>query len=289
MHIRLSLAFLAVALVACGEAAEPGTFPDDAGATPPVGEGGAASSSSSGGPAIGVTDAGSVRPASPVDVAITADNAYRFGWGDASHLKSMQGRPANANASDIFDCPVGRGPETYVVSAEDAPTDGYLYVVAWDDRRTTQGVLAQFKRRDSTLTTYSGEAAWQVCATGLVYDATSADAQGPTLETVNAELERCSAGAGEPATTSAGWVDAKGVVTEGAVGALTVGEDNSAGYEDGVFPITCQGTADAPGLDAAARWMWYSSDGQPHFKDDPDPRAFLIFRLPTAAVSTPVH
>lgn len=225
--------------------------------------------------------------ATPVDVVFTADNAYKFGWGTKTSVASMQGSPSNPGAHEIFDCPVGVGPEAYVVPAEEAPIEGYLYVIAWDDHSNTQGALGQFKRQETDKVVYSGDSGWEVCATGLVYDARSKDAQGPPLDVVNQELKRCNDGSGDKAKTSGGWVNTEGAITPGAVGKLTVGEDNAKGYEDGVFPITCQKDDTGRGIDPAARWMWYSSDGKPHFQNDPDPRSFLIFRLPNSAVPPP--
>lgn len=277
---------MAIALVACGKD-DPSTFAEgDAGASVPAADG-----SADPGPGFGSgIDSGpptETGRSTPVDVVFTADNAYKFGWGSKTAVSSLQGKPANNGAKDIFECPVGQGPEAYEVPAEQAPVDGYLYVIAWDDRSFTQGALGQFKRRETDKVVYSGDAAWEVCATGLRYDATSSNAVGPTIEIVNEELARCTAGTGDKTKSSGGWVNAAGAVTDGAVGALMVGEDNAKGYEDGVFPITCQKDPTGKGIDAAARWMWYSSDKKPHFKDDPDPRAFLIFRLPNAAVPPP--
>lgn len=278
--MRFSLALTAAILVACGSSTS--TFPggtDDKGAdggTPGFGDGNDA----------GTGDQPKVR-STPVDVVFTTDNAYKFGWGTQTAVSSLQGSPSNPGAPEIFPCPVGQGPEAYEVPADEAPIEGYLYVIAWDDHSNTQGALGQFKRRETNKVVYSGDAAWEVCATGLEYDARSADAQGPPLDVVNAELARCNAGSGDKAKTSGGWVNTAGEVTAGAVGKLMVGEDNSVGYEDGVFPITCQKDETGRGIDAAARWMWYSSDGQPHFQNDPDPRSFLIFRLPNSAVPPP--
>ncbi len=271
--------------VACGSDEPGATFTEDGGQTSSgTASGGNASSSGGGITPAGDASAsgGQVPPATPVDVVFTTDNAYVFGWGTKDSVQSLQGKPANPTGAQIFPCPVGVGPEAYVVPAESAPLDGYLYVIAWDDRDNTQGSLGQFKRRGSDDVVYTGDAQWEVCATGLPYDARSADAGGPPVDVINAELARCSAGTGDPAKTSAGWVNAAGAITANAVGNVIVGEDNSA--DDGFFPITCQGDDAGLGIDPAARWMWYSSDGTPRFQNDSDPRAFLIFRLPNTAV-----
>lgn len=218
-----------------------------------------------------------------VHVVITADNAYAFGWGFADRVTKLNGRPKTVVAGDIFNCPLGVGPEAYDIPALDAPESSYLYIIAWADDAVTQGVIGQFDRGQSPLYTGAGE--WEVCATGLPYAADSAGG-GPTLDVVNAEILRCNAGLGDPAKTSAGWVNSAGAVTKNAVGNLAVGEDNSMAGGD--FPIVCQKDGSGQrGVDAAARWMWYSPNGQPPFRHmggvNPT-RAFLIFRLPSRVI-----
>ncbi len=231
-------------------------------------------------------DAAKLAPATPVDVVFTTDNAYKFGWGTDARVDELQGRPFSANAGDIFSCPIGRGPEAYVVPADSAPVGAYLYVVAWDDQSVTQGALGQFKRQLSERVVYTGDPAWEVCATGKPFPAASAEAQGPDLDLINAELADCTAGSGDKSKTSGGWVNAQGAVTAGAIGKLAVGEDNSSAAGD--FQIACQPDVDAgtPGIDAQARWMWYAPDEANAFVGNAGNRtkAFLIFRLPTRAL-----
>ena len=272
-----------------GEAGVSSGAPGSSGAGGSSGASGGTSSGSIG--PGGPNDGGAKAVATPVDVVFTTDNAYKFGWGSVDHLDQVQGRPFSSGAGDIFDCPVGVGPEAYTVPADAAPLDAYLYVVAWDDQNTTQGSLGQFKREGTTNVLYTGDAAWEVCATGKPYDARSADAPGPDLGTINAEIARCVAGTGDKTTTSAGWVNAQGPVTAGAVGKLRVGEDNSA--NDGDFPITCQptdaGDGGTLGIDPQAKWMWYAADDQDAFRGNETnrTRAFLIFRLPARALPQP--
>jgi hypothetical protein len=222
-----------------------------------------------------------------VDVVITADNAFSFGYGDVDGISTfIQGTRAYL-AGEIFNCPVGTGPEHYVVPGADAPTGAYLYIASWDDLSVTQGVLGQFKRGAAVL--YTGDAHFEVCATGLDYSGNTTiptgtgDADhGPTVDVINQQIAICNAGTGAAATTSQGWVSRDAAVTAGAVGRLAVGEANSdAG---GTFPIACQPSGGNPGIDAVATWMWYDpqdglgdafhSNGSNRFK------AFLIFRLP---------
>ena len=216
----------------------------------------------------------------PVDVVITADNAYSFGYGDIAGVTHFTQGTRALSAGDIFNCPIGTGPETYTVAEADAPDDAYLYIVTWDDLAVTQGVLGQFRRTSGTV--YTGDARFEVCATGINY-ATGPDAlTGPDQTTINAQISICNNGAGDPTTTSKGWVNANGATTIGAAGKLAVGEANDD--QAGTFPIVCQPTATTPGIDAAAQWMWYDPlDGQPgdafHSNGTNRFKAFLIFRL----------
>lgn len=218
-----------------------------------------------------------------VHVVITADNAYAFGWGFADRVTKLNGRPKTVVAGDIFNCPLGVGPEAYDIPSLDAPESSYLYIVAWADDAVTQGVIGQFDRGTNPIYTGSGD--WEVCATGLPYAADAAGG-GPPIAVVNQEILRCNDGLGDPGKTSAGWVNTAGAVTKNAIGSLAVGEDNS--MSGGDFPIVCQkDPMGQRGVDAAARWMWYSPNGQPPFRHmggvNPT-RAFLIFRLPSRVI-----
>jgi hypothetical protein len=218
-------------------------------------------------------------PPPDVDVVITADNAYSFGYGDEAGITTyVQGTRA-VTAGQIFNC--GEGPETYVVPSAMAPDTAYLYVVSWDDLSVTQGVLGQFKRGGDPV--YTGTDAWDVCATGVNFSQSSV---GPTQAEVNGQITICNAGSGAAGTTSEGWVNLTGAVTAGAVGTLAVGEANDA-VAGGTFPPTCVDMAG--GIDNAARWMWYQPGGvaNPFQSTGSNTfRAYLIFRL--AAVDIPI-
>lgn len=234
-------------------------------------------------PDVLVFDASPPDPTADVHVIITGDNAYGFGYGDEQSLANYFGGVENNTAGEIFNCPVGNGPEGYTVPALEANAGKILYIVAYADSATTQGVIGQFKRDTAASpTVYTGEGAWEVCATGVNF---SPGSSGPTLQEVNEQIALCNAGASDPATTSVGWVDATG----NGIGALAVGEDNTTprttvevGNE---FPVVC-------GLDEEAKWMWYNWDptalvwpttGSPFIwpsgtSGNPD-KQFLIFRL----------
>lgn len=230
-----------------------------------------------GGPPIPLVD---------VDVVITADNAYSFGYGDVNGINNFTQGTRAITAGQIFNC--GEGPEAYLVPAADAPPSAYLYIVTWDDLAVTQGVLGQF-RRGTGAPLYTGDLQFQVCATGINMQASQT---GPTQSDINAQILICNSGSGDKATTSAGWVNLAGAVTPGAIGTLAVGETNDA-MPGGSFPPTCV-TGVAPvgtaSIDPAAHWMWYNPGGvtNPFSSTGSNTfRAYLIFRVAAADIPPP--
>jgi hypothetical protein len=267
-------------LVACGSA-ETSEFEDGRGKP----DGGA--SGSSGGFPSGTPDAGpqpAVVVATDVEAVVTTDNAFSFGYGSATSIDTFI-RGEGSDGPGIFDCPVGHGPVRYVVPAAQAPTGAYLYVIAWADPDVTQGTLAQFKRVGGQ-PIYSGDGAWQVCATGTPFDHLGA---GPDQATVNAKIGECNLGANGD-TFSKGWVTTAGALTQGARGKLAFGEANDSAGGD--FPIVChEDDAGVGGIDPAARWMWFDpEDGQSPFVGNAGNRTqtFLVFRLPAGALPSPI-
>ena len=220
----------------------------------------------------------------PVHVVITADNAYSFGYGDAASITHFTQGTRATTAGDIFNCPVGVGPEQYTIPEADAPVGSYLYIVSWDDHAVTQGVIGQFTRDTGTITT--GDAPFEVCATGLDYVSGADATNGPSQAIINQQIAICNAGSGD-ATTSRGWVNATGATTAGAIGQLAIGEANDV--NTGAFQLVCQPTANTPGISSTAKWMWYDPmDGQPgdafHSNGTNRFKAFLIFRLSAATI-----
>ncbi|MRG90428.1 hypothetical protein [Polyangium spumosum] len=225
-------------------------------------------------------------PAVDVDVVLTADNAYSFGYGDAAGINTfIQGSRAQT-AGQIFNC--GEGPEAYVVPAAAAPPSAYLYIVTWDDLAVTQGVLGQF-RRGTGAPLYTGDGQFEVCATGINMQSSQT---GPTQDEINQQIALCNSGSGDDATTSGGWVNAAGAVTPGATGSLAVGEANDP-TPGGTFPPTCPTGAAPPGtasIDPEAHWMWYQPGGvaNPFQSTGSNTfRAYLIFRIAAEDIPLP--
>ncbi|MGK3991134.1 hypothetical protein WME99_49255 [Sorangium sp. So ce136] len=253
-----------------------GSACSDAGTADPGGAG----SGGNGGGEIGPGEIAGVGGGSgvstDVNVIITADNAYGFGYGTGDKLLNYFGGIENLLADEIFSCPVGHGPESYRVPAGSADAGNYLYIVTYADMLTTQGVLGQFFREGAE-PVFTGDGAWEVCATGEDYDLGS---HGPALETINEHIASCNRGGLDPQTTSAGWVTAE----PSASGHVAFGEANDTARDDpqpgNEFPIVC-------GIDEGARWMWFEwdpdrSSGSPFLWPGGSGNAtrdFLIFRL----------
>ena len=262
---------------------------DDSGGGGVDGTGGASGSSAARGGAGGVvipqggSSSGTAGTAgtmpdldSEVNVIITADNAYGFGYGTGATVLNYFGGVENPNSEDIFGCPVGNGPESYVVPADSANEGEYLYIVAYADKSTTQGVIAKFFREGAEAV-FTGNGNWQVCATGEDRDPGDG---GPTLDELNAELANCNAGGGNLETTSGGWVG----VAPTTGGNVVFGEDNST---DRGSPMVGNEFLIACDIDAEARWMWYEweadrNSGSPFMwpgGSENVTKDFLIFRL----------
>jgi hypothetical protein len=230
-------------------------------------------------------DSPPIIPLGDVDVVITADNAYSFGYGNVDGISTFFAGTRAQTAGQIFNC--GEGPERYTVPEAAAPTTAYLYIASWDDLSVTQGVLGQFKRTGA-LPLYTGDSAFEVCGTGMDF---SASAVGPTQAQINQQIVICNAGSGDRNLTSAGWVKPSGAVTANAIGSLAIGEANDDAA--GVFPLTCptgSGMATDAHIDAASHWMWYQPGGvaTPFQSTGSNTfRSFLIFRL--AAKDIPVE
>jgi hypothetical protein len=234
------------------------------------------------GPGVG---SGPGDPSTDVQVVITADNAYSFGYGNVSGITHYTPGQRAQSAGQIFNC--GEGPESYVVPAADAPPSAYLYIVTWDDLAVTQGVLGQFLRVGGAAL-YTGDPKFEACATGI--DLSASDT-GPTQDEVNKQIGLCNSGAGDHASTSGGWVNGAGAVTPGAVGSLAVGEANDPA-PGGTFPPTCVtgSTPMAGTIDPASHWMWYQPGGVAdafHSTGTNTFRAYLIFRVAAQDIPPP--
>jgi len=216
--------------------------------------------------------------AQSLNVTITADNAYGFGFGPESGMTTYYGGIRNlarqdisGNPSQLVTGPVstlhtlpGVGAEIYNVPAP--VSSDYVYIVAWDDGNSCQGVLAGFRFEGGPL--LSGASGWRVFATGI-RKSSNGDSDTLTaadLPDINDQIQIANASCGGP-NTSIGWVDQDGylatlppfqTIDQSYCFHLAVGKKNDTmgalcntiWYDQ---PIT-------PDISSDARWMWYNSN-----------------------------
>ncbi len=140
------------------------------------------------------------------------------------------------------------------------PGTQYLYIVTASDLSVAQGFLGQFENLDTGEKLYSQDPQWEVTATGLGAGAPYSGSAA-NLMLLTTEIGK----ANSNLNPSGGWVG------------LTAGPNNGGGP---------WGTR--PGIDAAAKWVWYSSNGDldpttPGFDHD----EWLIFRIQVGATAVP--
>jgi len=244
-----------------------------------------------------------------VDVVITVDNAYGFGFGDAAGMTTSSyfgglrntsaaditnGLPAlftagDSNAGNGFTNP-GVGPELYDLNG--LPASDYLYLIAWSDDFALQGAIGSFTVGSTTIGTVDG-VGWQVYATGIDRDSNvAADTltNSPAdIALINDQIALANADGGG-AGTSVGWVDENGLLPGGApgVGVLAFGDMND-GNPGGTHPFGV-----INGISSDSRWMWYNEDpaaiSNPFQAGPEGPdghNEFLIFRIPVRNVPEP--
>ena len=178
---------------------------------------------------------------------LAVDNFARVFTGDAAGTSlTFSGGPVN-------------GPNithSYSIST----TDQYLYIAAWSDDGTQQGLLHDFAMNSNAV--WSGNPAWQVYATGIDLDTQS---PGPALTQLSAQIAIANSAAGG-AGTSVTWVTP-------AVG----------GINNGTFPTSNSWPTQAS-IATNANWTWYDSGNQtslqPPFRTGFNHQEYLIFRTP---------
>src|SRR5712675_672471 len=214
-----------------------------------------------------------------VNVYITADNAYNFGFGYGSGLApgSLQNGGAfieNCTNADIFSCGFP-GPETYLhVPVSDA-CNQYLYIIAYSDNSVSQGLLARFVNPGG-LESWTGDNpyAWEVYATGIETNpnCSGGPPNSPSVDTINAQIANANA--------TNGWVSAAG----GTDTFLQIGEANDATANPSCgsaneFPQACVSI-----MGTQPRWIWYNPGVADAFCGNVAGE-FLIFRTPARHVA----
>src|SRR5215208_998965 len=120
---------------------------------------------------------GNAAPSSaiPFKIRITADNFYAVYTGTMSAVTAMHFNGA---------WPTVMAPPTITP----VPTDNFLYVVAWDDAYSLQGLVATITAGAGYVTTGSG--LWTVCATNTPVNAP------PTPANLTAKIVTCNQSSG---------------------------------------------------------------------------------------------
>ena len=177
-----------------------------------------------------------------VDVQVTADNAYAIYTGSSGVVTDYWATEFNVTAGAIV------APETYSFTMNHGDT---IYVVAWSDDATHQGLLAEFNIGGTVVTTASTR--WEVMATGIDLDVGDA---APTIDELTTQVQIGNAGGG----ASGGWV------------APELGDLN-----DGSALL------DVSAMAANVQWAWYRSAGtaagDTAFLPGANHDEYLIFRM----------
>ena len=213
--------------------------------------------------ALGIVLAGAgSAAAAPLTGTLTADNAYQLWLGTSTQVTTKIAEDENCTAGDIFN-----QPET--VNVPNVAGDEYLYLVAYSDDSDRQGALGQLTLGSRTL--YTGDAPWEVFATGDNLDPGCNGGSGPpSTASIDAQIAIANAGTGS-AQTSGGWVGTTG----SSLGRLAVGEPND--LPGGTYPVVT-------GISSEARWMWFDSTPPSDAFQGANHKEYLIFRLPLKAL-----
>lgn len=228
-----------------------------------------------------------------VNVTITSDNAYVYGFGDVNGIIDYH-YPGVCNylAHEIYS--PNTGPETYTIAGN--LSGKYIYIAAWSDEAVYQGTIAQFSDGNTTVVTTptlpNPYVHWEVYATGIDLDPHSSDPEpiapyyiprrnsnAPSLSEINQQIAIANANAGNPQNTSVGWVSTTPI--PGRVGVLAFGPNNIG--TNGFPPQTVSGIVQN------AQWMWYNPEpinitnpfvtgSIPNFPADKS-REYYIFRV----------
>jgi len=202
---------------------------------------------------ISVVAPAGVADAAMIDVTITVDNAYSFGFGDVNGIAAsdLYGSVVNSSSCQIY---CASGPEQYTV---DSGSHQYAYVIAWPDDGAYQGMLGNFS---DGVTLLSSVSVWEVYATG---DTTSDAASTFDLATINGAISDANAGTGA-ANGSMGWVDEAGANVNGHAvnGSLAID------YTDTQYAPAGAGTPQSGGLagqfHVSDHWIWYDNGNTPN-------------------------
>jgi hypothetical protein len=190
-----------------------------------------------------------------VTVKVVADNSYALFVGDQGQQATFVGTGTVTLASQFANA--GNYAGVTLGSC------GYVYIVAWSDQTSAQGLLASVSGSASTVNT-GALGTWQVFATGTNLGTSGIPSSAPFASAVNAQITN--------ANTNNLWV------------APAIGVSNITG--NGIWP-------NVPAIPTTAKWTWYQSGNTPcagtqsPFKPGCNHKEYLIFRLPVKGIVPP--
>jgi hypothetical protein len=212
----------------------------------------------------------SIATATVLDVTITADNAYTFGFGDENGIAvgDLYGSVTNTTACEIF---CASGPEAYQV---DSGEHDYVYITAWPDNSSYQGVLANFSSGGEKLSSLS---AWEVFATG---DLSSSASNTFQLSSINDAIFNANNNLGA-ANGSIGWVDESGSI--GTNGKLAVDSTNSE------YVVSPQAGGLTGLFHESDHWLWYDNEAtsNPFSYSSAGDAGWVVFRAELSSIEVP--
>jgi hypothetical protein len=182
----------------------------------------------------------------PFTIKITADNFYGVYTGTASGVTTLHFSGAWSTVT------------TQTVTP--ATTDNYLYVVAWDDNYSLQGLVATVSAGSGYVTTGSG--LWTVCPTS------TSVTTFPTPASLSSKIAACN--------NSGGWAS------------------TSIGPNDGwASSAPYYLWSNLPQIDDTAAWVWYDKPSAPcvgtvtppFLQGSCNPGEYLIFRISLDAIA----
>ncbi len=167
----------------------------------------------------------------------TCDNSYAIWVGNANGVVTKIKEYTNVRAHEIW-----QG-EHFTFQAE---ADDYLYVIAWSDDATLQGLIGAF---DGGVSIQMGDPAWKVLPT----NSNKGNNQFPTLTEINGFVTTAAA---------SDWKDPY-------IGPTNANTSNIYG-----------GVSSIAGIPLDANWVWHNSNNSPNPFRGYNHEEFLIFRIP---------
>jgi len=183
---------------------------------------------------------------------VLVDNCFQVWTGPKSKVEELKVPTIqNKNATQVG---------TPAIKAFDYSPGDYIYIIAWSDNQTYQGVLGQFSVVGTSQVLYTGDPRWQVLPT----DEDFGNSTAPTKDQINLHLFADPLGSTDPASK---WTTP------------ITGPANVAGNKPFGWVSTL--------VSASARWMWHDGKDDPRavYPLDPTVSPYVPFTSPPGHVN----